>query len=173
MSATNFVSAAVHGEKPLQTDEILTSVKEDINVINSSLHYVNDLLRNMLDMHKASSGQLLIKLSAANLLQDILEPVSTMLYQRKFNFAIEVDCSENLVIMTDRIRLKQIFLNLANNSCKFVDEGFVRIGAYVGDDGNVHCFVEDSGPGIPASKRGNLWKNIPAVVRFIEPGNGI
>jgi len=71
-----------------------------------SLEYVNDLLRNMLDMHKASCDQLQITLNPACLRKDILEPVATMLYQREDNFSIEVDCPEDLMVSTDHIRLK-------------------------------------------------------------------
>lgn len=55
---------------------------------------------------------------------------------------------------TDRIRLEQIVLNLASNSCKFVEKGFVRLGAKIHEsDGSVIVFVEDSGPGIPEDKK--------------------
>jgi signal transduction histidine kinase/CheY-like chemotaxis protein len=168
MSACSFVSSAIEEDK----SETTTFVKEDIGIINTSLQYINDLLRNMLDMHKASSDQLVITLSPACLQKDVLEPVATMLYQRGDSFKVTIECPENLFILTDRIRLKQIVLNLANNSRKFVQEGFVRIRADVVDD-KVHVYVEDSGPGIPMDKRDTLFKKFQTSLDSLNQGTGI
>ena len=172
ISATSFVSSAVHQAKPLADESVVASVREDIGVVDSSLQYVNDLLRNMLDMHKASSGQLHITISNVSLREDILEPVATLLYRRENGLTVEVDCPENLTAPTDRIRLKQIIVNLSSNSCKFVSRGFIRIGAFVGADGNVIVFVEDSGPGIPIEKRHNLFEKFQTSLDSLSQGTG-
>ena len=172
ISATSFVSSAVHENKPLSNETVVKSVRENTGVINSSLQYVNDLLRNMLDMHKAASGQLHITLTQVNLREDILEPVATILYRRENGFTVEMDCPQNLTVRTDIIRLKQIVLNLASNSCKFVSRGFIRLGARVAEDGNVLVFVEDSGPGIPMEKRHNLFEKFQTSLDALSQGTG-
>ena len=99
-----------------------------------------------------------LDLTPTDILKDILQPASAMLYRRDETFQVKVDCPDNLIVKVDRIRLKQIVLNLANNSRKFVTTGYISFRAEIVDDGeNVHIFVEDSGPGIPASKRDNLF----------------
>ena len=133
-------------------------MKEDLSVINASLTFINDLLRSMLDVHRASNKQMKLDLKPTDILKDILQPASAMLYRRDETFQVKVDCPDNLIVKVDRIRLKQIVLNLANNSRKFVSTGHISLRAEIVDDGeNVHLFVEDSGPGIPASKRDNLF----------------
>ena len=47
----------------------------------TSLRFINDLLRTMLDMHRASSGNLQVKLAPVDLLRDVLEPVAGMLHR--------------------------------------------------------------------------------------------
>ncbi|KAL7571756.1 hypothetical protein ACA910_002849 [Epithemia clementina (nom. ined.)] len=85
---------------------------------------------------------------------DILEPVASMLYSRSSPFTVEVECPEDLVIISDKIRLKQVVLNLGRNAAKFVEQGYVRLRADVStNDHKVVLFVEDSGPGIPKDKR--------------------
>lgn len=176
LSAANFVAAAVddtgdHSQRQKNID--LDGVREDVGVINNSLQYINDLLRNMLDMHKVSSKQMRITLAPASIKQDILEPVATMLYQKKHPFSVQVDCPEQFMASVDRIRLKQIILNLANNSCKFVSQGFVRMGAYVDpEDGNVRVFVEDSGPGIPLEKQDELFEKFQSSLDSLCQGTG-
>lgn len=159
ISATSFIASAINDEEnplPLHQQQnsqsekassTMTSLREDVGVVASSLEYANDLLRNMLDLHRASSQKLHLSCQPTNLRNDIMEPIATIIYNRHNTFSIEIDCDDNLVIDTDRIRLKQIILNLASNSCKFVERGFVRIRATVEENGNVVAFVEDSGPG--------------------------
>jgi Histidine kinase-, DNA gyrase B-, and HSP90-like ATPase len=175
ISASSFITAAVHEKEPLSTHESITSVREDIGVINSSLQYVNDLLRNMLDMHKASCNQLHITLHPADLRKDILDPVAAIIYHKSKSFTVEIDCiPEDLVVTTDRIRLEQIVLNLASNSCKFVERGFVRLGAKIHEsDGTVIVFVEDSGPGIPLDKRSGMFERFQASLDALNQGTGI
>lgn len=50
MSACSFVSSAVNESEPLSTQESQESVRDDVGVIRSSLVFINDLLRSMLDM---------------------------------------------------------------------------------------------------------------------------
>lgn len=101
--------------------------REDVEIIDRSLHFVNDLLRNMLDMHRVSKEQMLMNMKPPDVLHDILEPVDAILYRRCGTYEVQAECPDNLYIMTDRIRLKQIMLNLVRNSSKFVLKGFVRL----------------------------------------------
>ena len=172
ISAFSFVSAAVNEDPPLATEKSVVSVREDLCIIGSSLQYMNDLLRNMLDMHKAASNELHVELTPTDLQRDVLDTVAGMLYNRGDNVDIQVECPDHLAVMTDRIRLKQIILNLSNNSRKFVSKGFIRVRADV-IDGKVHMFVEDSGPGIPLAKRRKLWDKYQESLDSLNQGTGI
>ena len=57
----------------------MTSVREDLSIIGSSLQYINDLLRNMLDMHKVASNQIHMQLSPTDLHRDVLDTRKIML----------------------------------------------------------------------------------------------
>lgn len=109
-------------------------------------------------MHRASNKQLKVNMTPTDILHDILEPVYGMLHQREASFEVTFKCEpRDLWVLTDRLRLKQIVLNLGRNASKFVDKGFVRLTAGVNEDGHVYLTVEDSGPGIPEEKRELLF----------------
>lgn len=113
-----------------------------------------------------------IHLAPVNLLRDVIEPVASMLYQRGSGFQVLLDCPEDLIVTTDRLRLKQVILNLGRNSCKFVETGFVRLRAGV-VKGEVHLYIEDSGPGIPLNKRKNLFAKFQETLDTLSQGTGI
>jgi signal transduction histidine kinase len=108
-------------------------------------------------------------MTPTDLLHDVLEPVGGMLHQRHGKVKVVVNCPKNLVIMTDRLRLKQIILNLGRNSAKFVEEGFIQLRAEV-VDGHVELSVEDSGPGIPMEKRKQLFNKFQESLDVLGQG---
>lgn len=157
MSACSFVKAAVNKSDPLATDEARKCVREDVDVIDRSLQFVYDLLRNMLDMHRAVKDQIVLQMRPTDILQDILEPVDSMLYRRGVSFEVQVEWNpRSLIVSTDPVRLKQVLLNLSRNSSTFVSRGFIRLRAAV-VNGRVQLSVEDSGPGIPPQKQDQLF----------------
>lgn len=168
----------------------LELVLQDAQIINFSLHFMNDLLRNMLDMQRASSNQLQLHESPTHLWKDVLQPVDTLLYNNSHrgNDSVENNnnnrmrvlvecCPPDLHIMGDKLRLKQVLLNLGRNAAKFVTTssgagGFIRLKAEI-VDGHVQISVEDSGPGIPLEKRPLLFTKFQESLDSLHQGTGI
>jgi signal transduction histidine kinase/CheY-like chemotaxis protein len=173
MTASVFVSSAIGDEKTSLVDfETRKSIQDDMSIIDASLKFINDLLRNMLDMNRASSNQLQIELAHADLLRDVLQPVASMMYSRCEGFEILLDCPEDLVVVTDRMRLKQILLNLGRNATKFVEKGFIRLR--VCEVGKmIQISVEDSGPGIPLEKQDRLFEKFQESLDSMNQGTGV
>mmetsp|Transcript_28087 Transcript_28087/g.41377 ORF Transcript_28087/g.41377 Transcript_28087/m.41377 type:complete len:883 (-) Transcript_28087:409-3057(-) len=152
--------------------ETIQSAVDDCQIVMSSLHFMNDLMRNMLDLQRVLSNRLELDMKPTAVLQDILMPVDSMLYRRGAMYEVETSCEEDLFVLTDRLRLKQIVLNLARNSSKFVQKGFIRLRGEV-VDGNVVIFVEDSGPGIPDDKKSQIFTRFQESLDTLSQGTGI
>jgi signal transduction histidine kinase len=173
MAASVFVTSAIGDEKTSLADlETRKSIQDDMSIIDASLKFINDLLRNMLDMNRASSNQLRIELTHADLLRDVLEPVASMMNHRCEGFEILLDCPEDLIVVTDRMRLKQILLNLGRNAVKFVEKGFIRLRVREVDK-LVQISVEDSGPGIPLDKQDRLFEKFQESLDSMNQGTGV
>jgi signal transduction histidine kinase/CheY-like chemotaxis protein len=172
MSALSFVTSAGKETPHISNGEFKQSLQEDAEIIGSSLHFIDEFLRSMLDTYRAANNKLEIKLAPTDLLKDVLEPVCNMLYQRDGSVDVTVDCPKNLIIATDCLRLKQVMINLGRNSTKFVHSGFIRFRAAV-VGGLVEVYVEDSGPGIPVEKRGALFEKFQNSLDVLSQGTGI
>jgi hypothetical protein len=201
MSACSFVASTLN-EEELHARRLASSsngtvnpdrdgratIMEDLEIIDSSLHFINDLLRNLLDMQRASSKQMTIEEKAIHVMDDIFHPVSNMLHIPKGSpLSVELVCdasdANDLVVMADPLRLKQILLNLSRNSVKFVERGFIRLRARVVDNDNpsgsgevtkrIELSVEDSGPGIPTNKRNQLFGKFQETLDSLNQGTGI
>jgi signal transduction histidine kinase len=201
LAALNFVSSKTADQLVVPDSEQRSLVQGDIRVIDSSLQFINELLRNMLDLHRSSSSTALkLHPVPTDVQKDILDPVASILYMRGASVDIITECNPpNLYIMADRMRLKQILLNLSFNATKFVEKGYIRLRASVveisGEDkaalnGNVglpknahdppqpsqqhiELYVEDSGPGIPEHKRQSLFNKWQDSLDVLNQGTGI
>jgi signal transduction histidine kinase len=189
LAALNFVSSKTSDKTVVPDSEQRASVQGDVRVIDSSLQFVNELLRNMLDLHRTSRGHgIKLHIVPTDVMKDILEPVASILYMRGASVEIITDCQPpNLYVLVDRMRLKQILLNLSFNATKFVERGFIRLRAnvQVGNNNNknddedtssssvVTLYVEDSGPGIPEHKRNSLFTKFQDSLDVLNQGTGI
>ena len=171
MSALSFVSSGVCDNVADSTKR--KAIMDDIAIMDSSLQFINELLRNMLDLHRTQSHRINLQIGIVDVKRDILDPVSAILFMRGAKVDIKVECPPELYVKTDRMRVKQIMLNLAANSTKFVNQGYIRLRASVLDDGRVELSVEDSGPGIPESKREHLFAKFQESLDSLNQGTGI
>ena len=95
-----------------ELEEASQNIREDIGIVKHSLEFINDLLRSVLDISQIESKQLHLVPSATDLLKDILE---TIVQSRTGQVQVILDCPPDTVIEVDRLRLKQVILNLAMN----------------------------------------------------------
>jgi PAS domain S-box-containing protein len=121
----------------------------------------NDLLRiinDVLDISKLESGQVRLfkrKFEVNEFLYNL-----NMLYLTRMESikeGVKLVCENavekpTLEIFTDELRLKQILINLIDNSLKFTEKGEVRFGVEL-HNGFITFFVEDTGIGIPKNKQ--------------------
>ena len=88
------------------------------------------ILNDILDLSKIESGNVKLELDYFNL-KDVIENITilfTQEVQRKaLTFNIVQPSNFNVLLKGDSLRLKQILINLINNSIKFTQKGFVNL----------------------------------------------
>ena len=62
------------------------------------------------------------------------------------------------MIVTDKVKLKQIFINLISNAFKFTDEGKIEGGCKLDKNHNLLFYLTDTGIGIPSDKHGVIFE---------------
>ena len=118
-----------------------------------------DVINDILDISKIESGQLTIKMEEYNLNSLFDELTTFFIEQQKQIGKQQIKLSlltpnkhlENIIV-TDRVKLKQIFINLIGNALKFTYNGTIEFG-YKTDDNQLLFFVSDTGIGIPRDKQ--------------------
>jgi CheY-like chemotaxis protein len=117
------------------------------------------LVADIIDISKIEAGQVMIheeEFELNNFLQEIYQ---TFIRERMHHenqdveLRLIVSSSENILLKTDQLRLRQIFNNLITNALKFVDEGYVEFGYSSIMPGTLLFYVKDTGVGIEKSKQ--------------------
>lgn len=111
------------------------------------LSVVNDIL----ELAKAEVGELEIDLTDVRLADEFeeLRPTLTGL-ARGASLEMSIDVPRELPsVRADRVRLREIIVNLVDNAVKYTpDGGSIQVSAIAADD-EAHVSVTDTGPGIP------------------------
>ncbi|MCX5995534.1 MAG: PAS domain S-box protein [Chloroflexi bacterium] len=138
-------------------EEPLLSLARNISRGASNL---NSRIDELLDLAKGEIGMLQLKiepLDALQLLREVVEYVAPVALSRGQSLIVELPDSLPLV-RADKVRLRQIVLNLLNNALNYTPEGG-RITLRAGQkDANLIVEVEDNGPGIAEEEQQHMFE---------------
>jgi|WetSurMetagenome_2_1015567.scaffolds.fasta_scaffold06075_4 signal transduction histidine kinase/ligand-binding sensor domain-containing protein/CheY-like chemotaxis protein len=124
---------------------------EFIDVINANSEILLVLIDDILDLSLIEANQLSIKkevFDVNEILDHLYSSYSLMNKKRDLSIRLfnEVH-GQQLLIHSDKIRIKQILSNLINNAYKFTESGFIEIGL-IRKESSLCFYVQDTGIGI-------------------------
>jgi heavy metal sensor kinase len=119
---------------------------------------LTSIIDNLLTLAKADQGLYhaeFSEVSMKDLLDELFEDSEVLASSKRIR--VTVDASDPITIVGDRVRLRQLFLNLIDNAIKYTPEGgTVTIG--VGRQNGMAVFhVRDTGMGIPPEEQGKIF----------------
>ncbi|MBI2417764.1 MAG: PAS domain S-box protein [Ignavibacteriales bacterium] len=139
---------------PLNTEQ-----KKQLGMAQNSARHLLSLINDVLDISKIEAGQFKVYFEIFFLPDVITKVVENVkpLAQKK-NLAVEVHIADEVgSIKSDKLRVKQILINLLNNAIKFTEKGFVRIEVE-SKDHIVVIKVIDTGIGIEKEQLEQLFR---------------
>ncbi len=124
---------------------------EFIDVINANSETLLVLIDDILDLSLIESNQLNIRREIFNvneMLDNMVSSYSLMNKKRQLSISLNNQLhEESLQLNSDKIRIKQILVNLINNAYKFTEKGSIEIGLST-RGAFLTFFVKDTGIGI-------------------------
>jgi PAS domain S-box-containing protein len=150
---------------PDQRKELVTHLNSNCN---SLLHLIDDII----DIARIEAGQLRIFKQDCFINQTFIELYEAFSEtQLKENKNVELiadieNTDENLSILTDPYRFKQVMNNLIGNAIKFTDQGFIRFGYQISPEGYedfVRFFVQDTGIGLNKKEQKEIFEQFRKV----------
>lgn len=133
--------------------------RDYISQINQSADNLMRLIDDIIDIAKIEAGQIIInetECSVNDMFKDLFLIFSQQIQRmEKDEVELKIDWgwpSDNLVLLTDEFRLKQVLTNLIGNALKFTEKGFVGYGVKKVSRG-IRFAVRDTGIGIRKEKQ--------------------
>jgi two-component system, OmpR family, sensor kinase len=146
------IELALRSKKtPEEYRRVLESALEEILRLTT-------IIDNLLTLAKAEQGLTQPNFSEVDLkdMVDELYEDSTILAQWK-HITVSLETLEPITLVGDRVRLRQLFLNLIDNAIKYTPEGGSVILALARKNGSGVFSVRDTGIGIPAEDQGKIF----------------
>ena len=139
-----------------------------VEAIRSSGGALIALIDEILDLSKIEAGHFDLIDETVDL-RKLVEGVVELLAPRAQSKGVEIAASFSAAaprfVRADGLRLRQVLTNLAGNAVKFTDQGGVCVAVERGPRGEALFSVTDTGPGVPADRRG-------AIFDSFEQGDG-
>lgn len=138
-------------------------IAPDLDKIHVAANHLLSLINDILDLSKIEAGRHEViweTFELSELLNDVASTIAPAASNKNNDFELAVD--EGLgQIRADRIKLRQILLNLLSNACKFTSEGNItlRVSQETTDLGDQFVFeITDTGIGVSSEKLQQLFE---------------
>jgi PAS domain S-box-containing protein len=145
-------------------------------IINQRCADLLDIINEILDVAKIESGQLPVNIQECKI-GDLFSELNTFFkeFQKKqgkehIRFSIQLSYSRSVdIILTDKVKLKQILINLIGNAFKFTEKGEIQAGCKFDNDNRLLFYVSDTGIGIPSDKQNFIFERFAQLQQI--PGH--
>ena len=131
-------------------DVLPTTQYENLAIVKDEGEHLLDLINNLLDYSKIEAGKMELHLEEFDLMEVINEVCSmtaNLLETKALCFKQTVYTTEPIQLVSDRMKLKQIMINLVSNAIKYSERGTVELSVECSN--SFYCIkVKDEGIGI-------------------------
>ncbi|MEJ2213555.1 MAG: response regulator [Gammaproteobacteria bacterium] len=153
------LNAIIGFSQLLEMEELTETQSDSVKEIHTAGKHLLDLINEVLDLARIEAGRMSVNLDEVEL-ESVIQEIKAMTAPIAERHGITMSFTENvnLVVMSDRTRLKQVLLNLLSNAIKYNRQnGSVDVFVEQIND-HVRISVKDTGKGIAGDQREALFE---------------
>ena len=150
-------------------EELSENLRENCENIRSSGENLLGIINDLLDLSKIESGKMELvceEYSLSALLNDVINMTVARKGGKALEFMVNVDPKVPERLYGDKIRLRQIIINLLTNAVKFTNQGGILLSVSARQESygiNLIISVKDSGIGIEEEAIGKIFTSFSQV----------
>ncbi len=141
-------------------------MENDLKLIQKNGRHLLHLINDVLDMAKIEAGRMNLHLEKFRI-QDVMEEVlgltSSLASEKNISLFVEEDSDAGLELYADITRIRQVVINMVNNSIKFTGKGEIRLRADVLGADRALLRVRDTGIGVPPEQLESIFQEFSQV----------
>jgi signal transduction histidine kinase len=155
-------------DDPAERQQYLTILRDNNDLL---LQLINDIL----DLSKLEAGMVELNYGEVHINTLLGDIVQSMKLKAVGKEHLDISCvtpDENCTLCTDHNRITQVLTNFINNSIKFTQEGYIKVGyEWIGND-KIKFYVADTGIGIKKDKLKSVFDRFVKLNDFVQ-GTGL
>jgi signal transduction histidine kinase len=128
--------------------------------IYTSAQGLVNIVEDLLNVSKIEQGGMKYEFSPtdiAGVVTQLYEEMKVPAESKGLTFTLEMEKHDKCIVSADATKIKQVFLNLVDNSIKYTQKGFVKISLKREGD-NIVFAVTDNGMGISPETKAKLFE---------------
>lgn len=168
-SIIGFTSILLQGISGALTDE----QKKQLTMVKGSGQHLLDLINDLLDVSKIEAGKVEISVeefALADVANEVTEAISPTATKKELDVVTELQ--DDIVLLSDRRRVKQLLMNLVSNAIKFTNQGQVTITGKRLDNEQVEFQVSDTGIGMKQEDIQRLFQPFQQIDESLTKEHG-
>ncbi|MBU6349983.1 MAG: response regulator [Chloroflexi bacterium] len=141
------------------TRQPISTLVNDLKVIRRNCAYLSDLINDVLDLSRAEAGYLTLQrewVDLRSLVESAVALVTPLVQKKQLDLVVNFS-SAIPPVYCDRVRIRQVLLNLIGNAVRFTQTGSITVEARQCEQ-KVQVSVQDTGPGIPPAERERIFE---------------
>ncbi len=136
-------------------------IEDLVRIIIKNAKKIKFLTDNILEAARIDSQLLTLNMQEIDLVEmvkDLLKDLKNQILDKKISLILK--CNEDsILLVADKLRLNQVFLNIINNAIKVAQqEGEIIVFLERQDNNTVLVRITDNGPGIPSNLKDKIFK---------------
>jgi len=143
------------------------TMTNDVHLIEKNGKHLLSLINDVLDMAKIEAGKMSLNLEKfvlRDLMEETLDITSSLAREKNLILKFMPGSQDEVEIYADRVRLRQVFINIISNGVKFTEHGgiFIQTTLYP-EDKKLQISFKDTGIGIPKNMLDNIFESFSQV----------
>lgn len=149
----------------LEAEGLEDSQLELIHYIKTSSDTLLSIINDILDISKIEAGKMELENITFDLISTIETAVNTFLHstrEKGLELSMGIDSNIPRYVLGDQIKLRQVLVNIINNSIKFTDKGGINVEVCLSRQTNseieIMFSISDTGIGMTEYEMGRIFK---------------
>ncbi len=151
-SIIGFVKGILDGVIPDEDKE------KYLSIVYDEANRLKELTQDIVDVAKLESGNIELHKEVFNLnelTKEVYTEMEDLVKEKNLDFILE-EKIENIELNADKARIRQVFINIINNSLKFTNKGYIKI-TLDKENEKVSIVIEDTGIGVQKDRISHLF----------------
>ncbi len=157
--------------------KVSVSAKDFLQAVYNENTRLIRLTKNLLSISRIRSGRISFEMEKFNpekVIEEIAGLIQPLVEEKKLIFKLDIG-SDNSRVYADKDKLKEVIINLLDNSIRYTKKGQIKLGL-VEEGEKIKFYVQDSGSGISEKEKKHIFSDIDLLndqKKLTKKGRGL